>query len=147
VGAPAGLLILMRLEAVAARELEVDLVLEEDRGLLQQARYRAQELVAVAQRGEPGVERASSRSAAARARPDAEDSARNTSWRGPAPREPPRARRSTPKSARFLGRRRARARPRSRRARTPLAAGRVWDRVPQPFRTAGSIFRVDPASF
>src|SRR5439155_25782776 len=58
VGAPAGLLILMWLEAVAAGQLEVDLVLEEDRGLAEEARHRAAELVPVAQLGEPGVERA-----------------------------------------------------------------------------------------
>jgi hypothetical protein len=58
VGAPAGLLVLMRLEAVAARKLEVDLVLEEDGRLAEEPGHRAAELAAVAQVRELGVERA-----------------------------------------------------------------------------------------
>ena len=56
VGAPAGLLVLMGLEAVAAGELEVDLVLEEDGGLAEEAGDGAAELGAVAEGGEAGME-------------------------------------------------------------------------------------------
>src|SRR5215831_9281115 len=55
---PAGLLVLVRLEAAPARQLEVDLVLEEDGRLTEKPGDGAAELVALAQLGEPGVERA-----------------------------------------------------------------------------------------
>src|SRR4030095_8989448 len=55
VGAPAGLLVLVGLEAVAAGELEVDLVLEEHGGLAEEGGHGATELGAVAEGGEAGV--------------------------------------------------------------------------------------------
>src|SRR6185312_829021 len=58
VDAPARLLVLVGLEAVAPRQLEVDLVLEEHRGLAEQRGGGPAELVALAQGREAGVERA-----------------------------------------------------------------------------------------
>src|SRR5262249_1454422 len=57
VDAPSGLLILVRLEAVAARQLEVDLVLEEDGRLAEEGVDAAEELVPVEERLESRVVR------------------------------------------------------------------------------------------
>jgi len=58
VGAPARLLVLMGLEAVAPGQLEVDLVLEEHGRLAEEPGREAAQLVAVAQGREAGMERA-----------------------------------------------------------------------------------------
>ena len=123
VGAPAGLLILVGLEAVAAGKLEVDLVLEEHGGLVEEPCHGAAELLAVAQFSEPVVERAEVLDPLQHALARAEE-ARLEVLHGSTRlvRAALEVVRPVRDPARFPPRRTARGRPRSRRAGTPPAA-------------------------